>query len=639
MDAAVLEQLNELMEQCKNISNSSSVTEEPINHAEGLKRKIDDPLLNEKSKKKKKMHGPVQPKNATCQLNELQPGLKYELKSQSGPTHCPVFEVSVTVNEQTFTGKGRSKKLAKQAAAEAALASFVQFVNSDDVHRILVKHSPSSIDFTLDDDYCYFDESCVKLRNNNEINHSDNYGSIIALGDKNPVMLLNEIKSGLVYKVTGECGQPHAKTFTVTVEVDGLTFEGQGSSKKLAKAAAAKTVLAQQYNMKLEPSNKSDLGPNRYPQLLADQLSRAVQNKFTELLLKHPNFNRRGVLAGVAMTTPSSCQIIAISTGTKCIGGEHISVTGSAVNDCHAEVLARRCLLDFVYTQLEDLLSGKISNDESIFDINTASKLLTLKEDIKFHLYISTAPCGDARVFSPHEGDDDDRHPNRKARGKLRTKIESGEGTIPVPDNLVQTWDGVLQGQRLLTMSCSDKIARWNILGVQGALLSHFIAPFYFESITIGSLFNSQHMYRAVSGRLVDKIQGLPPPYEFHEPLLGVCSSSENRQTAKAPNSSVTWTLGMNDVEIVNGITGKLEHGEVCRLAKLRFFERFLKLYKELAEHLNVERSFSNRYDDVKADAVDYLYAKNQLVIAFQKAGLGKWVDKPIEQDQFEINL
>ena len=48
---------------------------------------------------------------------------------------------------------------------------------------------------------------------------------------------------------------------------------------------------------------------------------------------------------------------------------------------------------------------------------------------------------------------------NKQARGVLRSKIECGEGTIPVSNmNSVQTWDGVLAGERLSTMSCSDKV-------------------------------------------------------------------------------------------------------------------------------------------------------------------------------------
>ena len=62
-----------------------------------------------------------------------------------------------------------------------------------------------------------------------------------------------------------------------------------------------------------------------------------------------------------------------------------------------------------------------------------------LKPGIALHLYVSTSPCGDARIFSPHEvqKDDENGHPNRKARGQLRTKIESGEGTNPVKSGIL----------------------------------------------------------------------------------------------------------------------------------------------------------------------------------------------------------
>jgi len=66
------------------------------------------------------------------------------------------------------------------------------------------------------------------------------------------------------------------------------------------------------------------------------------------------------------------------------------------------------------------------------------------------------------RIFSPHEAETEeeavDKHPNRKARGLLRTKIESGEGTIPVSNSFgIQTWDGVLQVRRTLRLAFSQK--------------------------------------------------------------------------------------------------------------------------------------------------------------------------------------
>ena len=161
------------------------------------------------------------------------------------------------------------------------------------------------------------------------------------------------------------------------------------------------------------------------------------------------------VLAAVVMMKGSSGtgmvsggvggEVVALGTGTKCINGEYLSDSGLAVNDCHAEVIARRALVRFFLSHLDLLAKGQ--NEVSIFESKPNGKF-TLKPGISFHLYISTAPCGDARVFSPRQGDspekqqsddvtpDEDPHPNRKGRGLSRVKIEAGEGTV-LADNQV----------------------------------------------------------------------------------------------------------------------------------------------------------------------------------------------------------
>uniref|UniRef100_A0A6I8N7R3 Interleukin enhancer binding factor 3 n=1 Tax=Ornithorhynchus anatinus TaxID=9258 RepID=A0A6I8N7R3_ORNAN len=59
----------------------------------------------------------------------------------------------------------------------------------------------------------------------------------------NALMRLNQLKPGLQYKLVSQTGPVHAPVFTMSVEVDGSTFEASGPSKKTAKLHVAVKVL------------------------------------------------------------------------------------------------------------------------------------------------------------------------------------------------------------------------------------------------------------------------------------------------------------------------------------------------------------------------------------------------------------
>merc|ERR1712055_1094337 len=64
-----------------------------------------------------------QTKHPVQLLNEMSGPLVYEQTGQTGiPPNC-IFTLTVTVNEVTYSGQGKSKKEAKKAAAQTALAA------------------------------------------------------------------------------------------------------------------------------------------------------------------------------------------------------------------------------------------------------------------------------------------------------------------------------------------------------------------------------------------------------------------------------------------------------------------------------------------------------------------------------------
>ncbi|KAG7170814.1 Double-stranded RNA-specific editase 1-like 2 [Homarus americanus] len=594
---------------------------------------------------KRRKTGPPQPKNPISTLNELRPGLIYKTLGMEGPSHAPVFTVTVELNGQVFQGSGRSKKLAKHSAAEAALRSFLQFRNASDAAEALGTNITAVQDFTSDvSEPGFGTNSAVGETTPSRTTTITMDSSPVSTSptsttapsgpsqtSKNPIMLLNELRQGVEYTLKQESGEPHAKTFTFQVTVEGQLFEGTGNSKKLAKAAAARQALSKLYGVISTPTAVlhhtpiSNMPNIHMPQTLADRVAKMVCDKFSELTSGNPTLAKRKVLAGIVLTNEKDMEdmkVISVATGTKCINGEHLSLQGQCINDCHAEIVARSTA-ETIFEQLEDQKGFRVC------------------PEYKFHLYINTAPCGDARIFAPHEEEVDrtDRHPNRQSRGLLRTKIESGEGTIPIKANAdnIQTWDGVLQGERLRTMSCSDKIARWNIVGLQGSLLSHFLEPIYLESIVLGSLFSASHMYRAVCGRIEQSVQGLPPPFKLNQPKMNQGSSTESRQPQKAPTISVNWDCEGNQLEVLNAMTGRQEGENYSRLCKRRFLSKFIDLLDGLPTLTEVDPGAAKclSYGEIKALATNYQTSKRAVASAFSRAGLGQWISKPMEEDSF----
>ncbi|XP_060040454.1 double-stranded RNA-specific editase B2 [Erinaceus europaeus] len=379
-------------------------------------------------------------------------------------------------------------------------------------------------------------------------------------------------------------------------------------------------------------------------QEFADALSQLVTQKFHELTGGLASIHsRHKALAGIIMSRgldARQAQVVALSSGTKCISGEYLSDQGLVVNDGHAEVLARRALLLFLYAQLELYLSTRHEDWERSVFVQLKEGGFRLRDNVLLHLYVSTSPCGDARLHSPHELSTQlsaSKHVVRRFRGHLRTKIESGEGTVPVRGpSAMQTWDGVLLGEQLVTMSCTDKIARWNVLGLQGALLGYFTEPVYLHSIVVGSLRHPGHLARVLSRRPAS-LGPLPAAYRHNRPLLSGVSLAEPRPPGKAPHFSVNWVAGTPDVEVLDATTGRRSCGAPSRLCKHMLASHWAHLYGKLSTRTPGAEDVPATYCEAKLGARGYQAAKQQLLAALQAAGLGTWVQKPPEQDQFPL--
>lgn len=150
--------------------------------------------------------------------------VNFEVTKESGPPHMKSFLTKVLVGEFVGEGDGKSKKVSKKNAAIAVLEELRKLPPLPTVERMRPRSKKKT-------------KSIVKLPTSPE------YGQ-----GMNPISRLAQIQQAKKdkepeYVLVTERGLPRRREFVMQVKVGGLSAEGLGANKKVAKRNAAENML------------------------------------------------------------------------------------------------------------------------------------------------------------------------------------------------------------------------------------------------------------------------------------------------------------------------------------------------------------------------------------------------------------
>ncbi|KAF9112584.1 tRNA-specific adenosine deaminase 1 [Mortierella sp. AM989] len=248
------------------------------------------------------------------------------------------------------------------------------------------------------------------------------------------------------------------------------------------------------------------------------------------------------ILAGIVLVTPADLnsgsniggssestsqpkeswevECISLATGSKCLPLGKLSPRGDLLNDCHAEVLARRGFNS--QAPCGDATTGSLAQIQTAESKNvflSGQQGQTLKAEAPVH-WLENDKCHDqvSPTAAPKRRRASEEHQTLDLPVSKQPKLEAlmfdskecghaldfRRGRIDYDSvGVLRTKPGRVDSEPTASMSCSDKIARWNVLGLTSALVIPFLLkPIYLHSITTRELFDLSALERALYKRI-----------------------------------------------------------------------------------------------------------------------------------------
>ena len=284
-------------------------------------------------------------------------------------------------------------------------------------------------------------------------------------------------------------------------------------------------------------------------QLIAECVAQTALHHYAKDLPSKgkPKENEWTVYAAIVAHSPradgssSPFWVVSSATGTKCTATR---CQGHVLHDSHAEVLARRGLVRTLWTEIAAATSQTDQtalprtyrrllelDDKKVATATQVKRCFRLRRDLQLHMYVSDSPCGDASIYEV-TGDDTspslqftgakvivspDTNVSVEACGGSQRMIKDERYRLAREDMQLLSKLRSKSGRsnldscrRSSSMSCSDKLVRWGVLGMQGRLLMQFIAePLRLASLVVSrdprvesSLVQELALRRAVPERI-----------------------------------------------------------------------------------------------------------------------------------------